>query len=260
MIRRVTSRFNALSAVVPKRTALVVVNDKKQGNGAGKKEGNHSPKHQQNQQQQAPREQVKSATSINTSNSHIDFEPTPTNFDDIIIIAEPANAPVQQQRHHQHHHRDHSHRFESKHKNQQAQVAAVPAATIAPATPTAYQGIAQEPFSKEATDVLLGEIDPADVEIKPDGTVYMPEIKYRRRLNHAFGPGAWAMKPVGSAVLTEDLLSRTYQLFWYVYTAFLQPFHFFRFFLVTHNASCRTNTALVDLSPKQLASNACVMV
>jgi hypothetical protein len=127
------------------------------------------------------------------------------------------------------------------------------------ATPTAYQGIAQEPFSKEATDVLLGEIDPADVEIKPDGTVYMPEIKYRRRLNHAFGPGAWAMKPVGSAVLTEDLLSRTYQLFWYAYTAFLQPFHFFRFFFFTHNASCRTNTAWVDSSPKQLASSACVM-
>jgi hypothetical protein len=53
-----------------------------------------------------------------------------------------------------------------------------------------------------------------DVEIKPDGTIYLPEIKYRRRLNQAFGPGAWAMKPIGAVHIEGDTLTRAYQLFW----------------------------------------------
>ena len=78
----------------------------------------------------------------------------------------------------------------------------------------AYHGIASGPFARETADVLLAPLDPADVEVKPDGTVYLPEIKYRRRLNRAFGPGAWAMKPIGTATVTaDDVLYRTYQMF-----------------------------------------------
>jgi len=79
-----------------------------------------------------------------------------------------------------------------------------------------YANIAQGPFSKQASDTLQASLQPEDVEIKPDGTIYLPEIKYRRRLNAAFGPGAWAMKPLGTAVVTEDsVLSRSYQMFCY---------------------------------------------
>lgn len=216
--------------------------------------------------QQAIREVVKGAASINTSNSHIEFEPTPSNFDDLIDtpIAQ-SEAPQQhkspQQQHAKQQHNNNgnathkSNNARTQHANNAAasQAFTVPAAAIAPAhaSPTAYQGIAQEPFSKEASSVLLGDIDPADVEIKPDGTVYMPEIKYRRRLNLAFGPGAWAMKPVGSAVITEDLLSRTYQLFWYAITAYSQPF--FRLYSL-----CFPGAAWVDSSPKPPVSSACV--
>jgi hypothetical protein len=205
--------------------------------------------------QQVIRDVVKGAASINTNNSHIEFEPTPSNFDDLIdTLTVQADAPQQQQQQQQsskqqqqhgkqQHHNNGTHKSNNARTHQTNSAAAsqaftVPAAAIAPAhaSPTAYQGIAQEPFSKEASSVLLGEIDPADVEIKPDGTVYMPEIKYRRRLNLAFGPGAWAMKPVGSAVITEDLLSRTYQLFWYAFLAFSQPFVLF--FLLTLFSWC----------------------
>jgi hypothetical protein len=31
-----------------------------------------------------------------------------------------------------------------------------------------------------------------------DGVIYLPEIKYRRILNRAFGPGGWGLVPRGS--------------------------------------------------------------
>ncbi|EDO01990.1 hypothetical protein SS1G_04466 [Sclerotinia sclerotiorum 1980 UF-70] len=52
-----------------------------------------------------------------------------------------------------------------------------------------YHGLSSQPFSKEAADILLAPIPPDDVEVKPDGIIYLPEIKYRRILNRAFGPG-----------------------------------------------------------------------
>jgi hypothetical protein len=43
--------------------------------------------------------------------------------------------------------------------------------------------------------MLLQKIDDDQVEIRPDGLVYLPEIRYRRILNRTFGPGAWALMP-----------------------------------------------------------------
>ena len=53
--------------------------------------------------------------------------------------------------------------------------------------------ISKQPFDKQISEILLKPIDPKDVEIKPDGIIYLPEIKYRRILNQAFGPGGWAL-------------------------------------------------------------------
>jgi hypothetical protein len=51
-------------------------------------------------------------------------------------------------------------------------------------------------------------------EVKPDGILYLPEIKYRRILNRAFGPGGWGMVPRGpSTVIDEKKLTREYALF-----------------------------------------------
>ncbi|KAF2073034.1 hypothetical protein CYY_005650 [Polysphondylium violaceum] len=76
-----------------------------------------------------------------------------------------------------------------------------------------YQGISKEPFSKEITDVLLANIGSEDIEIKPDGLIYLPEIKYRRILNTAFGPGGWALKPFGPPVVDNGSLIRPYALY-----------------------------------------------
>ena len=34
----------------------------------------------------------------------------------------------------------------------------------------------------------------------PIGLIYLPEIKYRRILNQAFGPGGWAIMPRGETL------------------------------------------------------------
>ncbi|EAL68688.1 mitochondrial genome maintenance protein [Dictyostelium discoideum AX4] len=76
-----------------------------------------------------------------------------------------------------------------------------------------YQGISKEPFSKEIVDTLLADLNPDDIEIKPDGLIYLPEIKYRRILNQAFGPGGWALKPFGPPVVEGKTLIRPYALY-----------------------------------------------
>ncbi|KAJ3067111.1 hypothetical protein HDU99_003623, partial [Rhizoclosmatium hyalinum] len=78
---------------------------------------------------------------------------------------------------------------------------------------TSFVGASVEPFPAEVAQVLMAEINEDDVEIKPDGLLYLPEIKYRRILNKAFGPGGWAMVPRGPHTVSQKSLSREYALF-----------------------------------------------
>ncbi|MCJ1281263.1 hypothetical protein MMC26_000581 [Xylographa opegraphella] len=75
-----------------------------------------------------------------------------------------------------------------------------------------FHGLSSQPFSKEAADILLQPIPPDDVEVKPDGIIYLPEIKYRRLLNKAFGPGAWGLAPRGETIVTAKAVTREYAL------------------------------------------------
>jgi len=75
-----------------------------------------------------------------------------------------------------------------------------------------FHGLSAAPFSKEAADVLMAPIPFDDVEVKPDGIIYLPEIKYRRILNKAFGPGAWGLAPRGETIVTAKSITREYAL------------------------------------------------
>jgi len=75
-----------------------------------------------------------------------------------------------------------------------------------------YSGLSTQAFSKDIVEVLLAPIDPLDVEIKPDGLSYLPEIKYRRVLNRAFGPGAWGLAPRSETNVGPKIVSREYAL------------------------------------------------
>ncbi|KAI9308884.1 mitochondrial genome maintenance MGM101-domain-containing protein [Cunninghamella echinulata] len=77
---------------------------------------------------------------------------------------------------------------------------------------TSFHGLSTTPFSSEISNVLQQEINPNDVEIKPDGLLYLPEIKYRRILNKAFGPGGWGLAPRGEHSISTKNISREYAL------------------------------------------------
>ncbi|KAJ1921357.1 hypothetical protein H4219_000674 [Mycoemilia scoparia] len=78
---------------------------------------------------------------------------------------------------------------------------------------TSFSGVGSKAFDQRIIDILMAPIDEKDVEIKPDGLIYLPEIKYRRILNRSFGPGAWGLVPRGPHSVTGRTLSREYALF-----------------------------------------------
>lgn len=69
-----------------------------------------------------------------------------------------------------------------------------------------FVGMATAPFSEKAIAALLAPVDPSQVEIKPDGIVYLPGIHYRNRLIDAFGPGGWALAPRSEPQKLGDLV------------------------------------------------------
>jgi len=91
-----------------------------------------------------------------------------------------------------------------------------------------YHGLAAQPFSKEIVDVLMAPIAPEDVEVKPDGIIYLPEIKYRRIMHRAFGPGGWGLVPKGPVVVKEKVVTREYVLIVHGRYAYPPPFSIHR--------------------------------
>lgn len=87
-----------------------------------------------------------------------------------------------------------------------------------PALPSAlqadpYHGISSKPFATNVAATLMAPLDENDVEILPTtGALYLPEIKYRKRLNQAFGPGGWAMAPRSEFIMRDNVMSRSYAL------------------------------------------------
>ncbi|ODQ68044.1 Mgm101p-domain-containing protein [Nadsonia fulvescens var. elongata DSM 6958] len=77
---------------------------------------------------------------------------------------------------------------------------------------TSYSGMGSQPFSREIADILSSSIDSNDIEITPDGLLFLPEIKYRRVLNKAFGPGGWALAPRDRMAINVRTVTREFGL------------------------------------------------
>lgn len=75
-----------------------------------------------------------------------------------------------------------------------------------------YYGASVKPVTEEQFNILMRPLKMADIEVKPDGVIYLPEIKYRRRLNEAFGPMGWCLIPRGEAVIGDSIVTREYAL------------------------------------------------
>jgi hypothetical protein len=69
-----------------------------------------------------------------------------------------------------------------------------------------------KPVTQEQYQKLITPLTTAEIEVKPDGVIYLPEIKYRRRLNEAFGPMGWGLIPRGQAVVGASIVTREYAL------------------------------------------------
>ena len=63
---------------------------------------------------------------------------------------------------------------------------------------------------------LLGQkrrdVTDDEIDILPDGSVYLTQTRYRRRLVEAFGPGGWGMKPLNGETLKDNILFQKWAL------------------------------------------------
>ncbi|EDO15705.1 hypothetical protein Kpol_1000p17 [Vanderwaltozyma polyspora DSM 70294] len=77
---------------------------------------------------------------------------------------------------------------------------------------TSWYGLGQKPFGEDVQNELVKILEVKDIEIKPDGLIYLPEIKYRRILNKSFGAGGWGLVPRSDTIVTNSLVTREYGL------------------------------------------------
>ena len=75
-----------------------------------------------------------------------------------------------------------------------------------------YERIGSNSFGEEISSILMAPLDDKDIEVKPDGILYLPEIKYRRILNKAFGPGGWCLVPKSSYKIERGYIIQEYVL------------------------------------------------
>jgi len=76
-----------------------------------------------------------------------------------------------------------------------------------------YKGISVEPFPQSVQEKLSAAIDHDDVEIRPEGNLYLPSHKYRKVLNSAFGIGGWGLVPLGELQIENKEVTREYALY-----------------------------------------------
>lgn len=74
----------------------------------------------------------------------------------------------------------------------------------------------------EQKAILLQKIPDEDFDVKPTGEVFVSQVRYRRILNDAFGPGAWGMRPAAPPMKEEQPTRHVAQeLALYVYGQFV---------------------------------------
>lgn len=75
-----------------------------------------------------------------------------------------------------------------------------------------FFGAGTQRVTSEQFEILTKPLRSEDIEVKPDGVIYLPEIKYRRRLNETFGPMGWSLIPRGEPVVGDSIVTREYAL------------------------------------------------
>jgi hypothetical protein len=94
-----------------------------------------------------------------------------------------------------------------------AEIVATPQQELVPVERDPYAGIASARVSKEQEAILLRDCKTDELDILPTGEVYMSQVEYRRRLNAAFGPGGWALRPLGKPTVMGNTLMQEWALY-----------------------------------------------
>lgn len=76
-----------------------------------------------------------------------------------------------------------------------------------------FLGISSTPVTDTQAAILSSPVSPDDIEVRPDGQIYYPEMKYRTLLNKAFGPAGWGMRPMASPIVKDGLVMQTWALY-----------------------------------------------
>jgi hypothetical protein len=60
-----------------------------------------------------------------------------------------------------------------------------------------FHGIAAVPFPPSVAEILQRPLKVNDIDVRPNGYVFLPDVKYREILDSAFGPEGWKLEPTG---------------------------------------------------------------
>lgn len=67
-----------------------------------------------------------------------------------------------------------------------------------------YRGMSEHPVSEQQAAILTAEVRDDEIDIRPDGAIFLNHAKYRQRLNAAFRPMGWAMRRLGPVRFEEQ--------------------------------------------------------
>ena len=67
-----------------------------------------------------------------------------------------------------------------------------------------YRGMSEHPVSEQQAAILTAEVTDEEIDIRPDGAIFLNHAKYRQRLNAAFRPMGWALRPLGPVKYEEQ--------------------------------------------------------
>jgi hypothetical protein len=57
-----------------------------------------------------------------------------------------------------------------------------------------YAGMSERPVDERQAEILTRGVGDDDIDVRPDGAIYMSHARLRMRLNEAFRPGGWALR------------------------------------------------------------------
>ena len=76
-----------------------------------------------------------------------------------------------------------------------------------------FTGLSLQAVTDAQAAILNEPAKPEEVEVRPDGQIYFPEMKYRIRLNRAFGMAGWGLRPLATPVVRDGLVMQTWALY-----------------------------------------------